>query len=74
MVNNPMPVGYPILFEGNILDDEVYKLVQKSFNLKERYGFFESQINTPDNLFIPILLKRNKLDKVGYRTLAPLGK
>jgi len=74
MLNNPMPVGNPIEFEGNILDNEIYNIVCKSLGLKERYGFFDCDIEAPKDLHIPVLLKRMKLDTVGYRTLAPVGK
>lgn len=74
MMNCSMPTGYPIQFEGNILDNEIYDIVANTFNLNERYGFFESNIETHKDLFIPIILKKIKIDKVGYRTIAPLGK
>lgn len=56
-----MPIGLPTYFEGNILD------------FKDRpFGFFEVEIESPDNLIYPILQTRVKTPD-GFRTVAPLG-
>lgn len=73
MANFNMPVAFPIEFEGDILNNEIYEIVAETFNLKKRFGFFECDISTPQDLFIPVLLKKVKIPKEGYRTIAPVG-
>jgi hypothetical protein len=57
-----MPTDNPTYFEGDIL----------KFDPKP-YGFFEVEINTPDEMDIPLLQLRFKT-KEGSKTIAPLGK
>ena len=47
MSNNPMPIGNPVYFEGDIR-----KIVPKAF------GFFNVKILAPDNIEVPILLTK----------------
>jgi hypothetical protein len=64
-----MPVGNPIYFEGDISligPGSGYNLINKLF------GFFEVEIETPQNMKIPLLQTRLKT-KNGDRTIAPLG-
>jgi len=61
MANMSMPVGKPIVFEGNIRKIE-----------HNAYGFFFCKITTPDNLLHPILQRRIKTG-AGVRTIAGLG-
>jgi hypothetical protein len=61
MKNCFMPVGYPTYFEGNILKYE-----------KEPFGFFEVEIQAPEDLKNPLLQVRIDT-KNGKRTIAPLG-
>ena len=61
MFNNDMPVGKPILFEGDITKIE-----------EDAFGFFYCKIVTQDNLKHPILQTHIKTDN-GIRTIAPLG-
>jgi DNA polymerase type B, organellar and viral len=56
-----MPVGKPVLFEGDI----------RAVN-PNAFGFFYCEIITPDNLKHPILQTHVKTDN-GIRTIAPLG-
>jgi hypothetical protein len=62
MLNKDMPVGKPILFEGDITKIE-----------PDAFGFFYCKIVTPDNLKHPIIQTHIKTDN-GIRTIAPLGK
>jgi hypothetical protein len=57
----PMPVGTPKWFEGNILKFD-----------PEAFGFFRCKIQAPDNLYLPILQTHVKTEN-GVRTVAPLG-
>jgi len=57
-----MPVGNIQYFEGDI-----YKTEDKPF------GFFLTEIEAPENLNIPILMTKAKINNT-LRTLAPLGK
>jgi hypothetical protein len=61
MANNPMPVGKPVYFEGDIL-----KLNPEAF------GFFYCKITSPQYLEHPILQRRIKTSS-GIRTIAGLG-
>jgi hypothetical protein len=61
MLQNDMPVGTPIYFEGDIYKYEI-----------EPFGFFEVEVNAPLDLNVPILQKKI-LTKNGYRTIAPVG-
>lgn len=56
-----MPVGKPILFEGNIWDID-----------SEAFGFFYCNIQTPNNLKHPIILTHVETE-AGIRSVAPLG-
>ena len=61
MANNPMPVGLPTYFEGDIRRIEL-----------DSYGFFYCKITSPDYLEHPILQRRIKTSD-GLRTIAGLG-
>jgi len=61
MLNKDMPVGKPILFEGDITKIE-----------PDAFGFFYCKIVTPDNLKHPIIQTHIKTEN-GLRTIAPLG-
>jgi hypothetical protein len=56
-----MPIGKPILFEGDI------RIVDP-----EAFGFFYCNIIAPDNLDHPIIQTHIKTD-AGIRSVAPLG-
>nr|QGP74778.1 hypothetical protein [Russula griseocarnosa] len=61
MKSQPMPVGAPTYFKGNI------------WNLEENaFGFFYCKIIAPNNLNEPILQTHVKTNN-GTRTIAPLG-
>jgi hypothetical protein len=68
MLNNPMPIGEPTYFEGDIL---------RSFNLQYKvdkpFGIFKVEVETPKSLNIPILQLRFK-NKSGFKTISPIGK
>ena len=60
-----MPVGIPSYFEGDIINVKA--------NSKEKpFGIFEVDIESPDNLHIPLLQTRIKTNN-GYRTISPIG-
>jgi hypothetical protein len=61
MANHPMPIGKPIVFEGDIRKIE-----------PNAYGFFYCNITSPTNLNHPILQRRIKTEN-GLRTIAGLG-
>jgi hypothetical protein len=61
MANLDMPIGKPIVFEGNIRQVD-----------SEAYGFFYCKINSPNYLEYPILQRRIKTSE-GIRTVAGLG-
>lgn len=61
MAKYPMPNGNPRYFEGNILEI-----------MGRPYGFFEVEIESPKDLFYPILQTRVQTSE-GFRTVAPLG-
>ena len=61
MLNNPMPVGKPVAFLGDIRDVE-----------NNPFGIFYCKITSPDNLEHPILQRRIKTAN-GIRTIAGLG-
>jgi hypothetical protein len=56
-----MPVGNPVLFEGNIRAID-----------PNAFGFFYCKITAPDNLKHPILQTHIKVNNV-INTIAPLG-
>jgi DNA polymerase type B, organellar and viral len=56
-----MPVGNPIYFEGDIT-----KIKDNPF------GFFEVEINAPEDLYTPLLQTRLKTEN-GKRTVSPVG-
>jgi hypothetical protein len=62
MLKNPMPIGNPIYFEGDI--------TKVNPNV---FGFFKVEVNTPKQLKHPILLNRIKTAYGGTKTVAPLG-
>jgi DNA polymerase type B, organellar and viral len=62
MLKNPMPIGNPTYFEGDIT-----KIEPKAF------GFFNVDVITPEYLKYPILLTKIKTKNGGIRTIAPLG-
>lgn len=78
MSTTELPVGDPIEFEGNILDLDIRKQLKDNypdyFQDTPPYGFFEVDVESPKDLFIPILQKRIKILNKGFRTIAPLGK
>ena len=61
MAKFPVPVGKPIVFEGNILEVD-----------PDAYGFFYCRIESPEFLEHPILQRRIKTSE-GTRTIAGLG-
>jgi hypothetical protein len=61
MANQPMPIGAPIFFEGDIRTIE-----------PNAYGFFYCKITSPTYLEHPILQRRIKTSE-GVRTIAGLG-
>jgi hypothetical protein len=62
MLRNPMPVGNPTYFDGDIS-----KVDPRAF------GFFKVEVNTPQQLKHPILLCRINTGRDGTKTVAPLG-
>ena len=63
MANFSMPIGNPIIFEGDILSIE-----------NKPFGFFEVEITSPLYMKIP-LLQTNFKNISGFKnTIAPLGK
>jgi len=61
MKDNPMPIGEPTYFQGDILKYE-----------PDAYGFCYCEVSTPKYLKHPILLIHVRT-KDGIRTIAPLG-
>lgn len=61
MLKNPMPVGRPIAFTGDILKSD-----------SNAFGFFYCKITSPLDLKHPILQRRIKTEQ-GIRTIAGLG-
>jgi hypothetical protein len=61
MANGEMPIGQPIVFEGDIRAIE-----------SNAYGFFYCEITSPDNLEHPILQRKIETSE-GIRTIAGLG-
>lgn len=61
MLENYMPVGVPIYFEGDILNIN-----------QDAFGFFEVEVTTPDNLYIPLLQTKLKINNFS-KTISPLG-
>ena len=59
----PMPVSFPMFIEGDISD----------FNLND-LAFIEVDVESPENLNIPILQTRIKSKDGDFRTISPLGK
>lgn len=57
-----MPVGSPIYFSGNIWELE-----------SKPYGFFNVEVTAPDNIKVPILQTRSKINNNTTRTISPLG-
>jgi hypothetical protein len=84
MRENPMPVGNPTYFEGNILEYNFLsnpasltgELDQEESNYKNDrpFGFFEVEIITPDDILNPILQTKLNGRGRGSRTIAPIGK
>lgn len=62
----PMPVGTPIYFEGDILNNSNYNPNDKPF------GIFEVDIIAPSNIKYPLLQTKIKTNS-GFRTIPPLG-
>jgi len=60
MKENPMPVGSPVYFEGDISKYE-----------KDLFGYFEVKVEAPKDLNIPLLQKRLKINS--YKTVTPVG-
>jgi hypothetical protein len=65
MKNYKFPVGSPVYFEGNILDERL--------NYNKPFGIFEAEIITPENLNIPLLQTRFSTSNC-IKTISPLGK
>ena len=61
MLDKDMPVGKPVLFEGNI------RVIEPN-----AFGFFYCEIIAPDNLKHPIL-QTHVMTNNGIRTMAPIG-
>ena len=61
MAYNDMPIGKPIVFQGDIRSTD-----------PNAYGYFYCKITSPDNLAHPILQRRIKTSD-GIRTIAGLG-
>jgi DNA polymerase type B, organellar and viral len=82
MRENPMPVGQPTYFEGDILKYNNISLTQDNSNEQKDknvetnndrpFGFFEVEIITPNDILNPIL--QTKLNGRYGRTIAPIGK
>jgi hypothetical protein len=64
MKSTPMPVGYPVYFEGDI---------SLTGNIKDLFGFFEVEVQAPSDLKIPFLQTRVKTENGGIRTISALG-
>jgi hypothetical protein len=63
-----MPVGTPIYFEGDL--EELNKLENK----QDSFGFYYVEVESPEEMNVPILqIKKDKF-LTGYKTIAPLGK
>jgi hypothetical protein len=85
MSQNPIPVGNITYFEGDIFNPDVILGYEQKVNtsiytgrnvindLKKPFGYFLVEIEAPDNLNIPILLTKAKING-NLRTIAPLGK
>jgi len=71
MLNNIYPVGDPIYFEGNIINNYRYISIENRLNSRP-FGFFYCKIQAPENLLHPILQIHHKT-KDGIRTISPLG-
>jgi DNA polymerase type B, organellar and viral len=74
MKENPMPVGNPVFFEGNILKAPYQELqLMEIKNNSKPFGIFEVEVETPCDLQNPILQVKHKTEFGGFRTIAPLG-
>jgi hypothetical protein len=71
MLNNPMPVGSPTYFEGNILKNKNYWTNAPEGNEKP-FGFFYVKVHTPKDMKEPILQVKRKINNL-TRTIAPIG-
>jgi DNA polymerase type B, organellar and viral len=67
MLNNPMPVGNPTYFEGNILSNKDYWI-----NNDKPFGFFYVKLQAPKDMKEPILQVKRKINNL-TRTIAPIG-
>jgi len=63
MKNEPSPVSYPTLIEGDI----------SNLNLND-ISFVEADVIAPNNLNIPILQTRIKSKNGDIRTISPVGR
>lgn len=61
MLKNYMPVGEPVYFEGDITKYD-----------KDAFGFFEVKVESPKELYVPLLQKRLKFNN-SYKTVSPIG-
>lgn len=61
MKNNPMPIGNPIYFEGDI-----FKFIDNPF------GVFKVKVTAPKEIKHPILQRRFKINGV-FSTISPIG-
>jgi hypothetical protein len=67
MLNNPMPVGNPTYFEGDILNNNKLWI-----NNEKPFGFFYVNVQAPKNMKEPILQLKRKINNL-TRTIAPIG-
>jgi hypothetical protein len=67
MLNNPMPIGDPTYFEGNIISNKEFWT-----NNEKPFGFFYVKIQAPKNMKEPILQIKRKINNL-TRTIAPIG-
>jgi hypothetical protein len=76
MLNNPMPVGNPTYFEGNILSNKNYwtnnNKEENNSNNEKPFGFFYVKVQTPKEMKEPILQVKRKINNL-TRTIAPIG-
>lgn len=67
MLNNPMPIGDPTYFEGNIISNK-----ECWTNNDKPFGFFYVKIQAPKDMKEPILQVKRKINNL-TRTIAPTG-
>jgi len=80
MLNNPMPVGNPTYFEGNILKNKDYWTNNENQENNSNndptgqkpFGFFYVKVQAPKEMKEPILQMKRKINNL-TRTIAPIG-